>query len=447
MSRQLIPTAFFVALAALSSSVVVAESSEITIYSRFVDARAGDHDILTAPSITTITGQEAVIHVHRSLSVSLPELPDHAQALEEGVSLRVRPILVDGSVLLAGTVTVSDPAKPAEVSYSQDQVSGTVRNTETAFVLRAQPGDTSVLSITAGVTVELRVEVVSLANAAAVYWQAFAQLPAAPGDDDAAALAAWIAQAGPALDLLHSASTSPHCNWELDYSQGFSLVLPHLSKMRTLVKAAVARADATMQDTPSQAHADLRAALRAARHLGADPILIHQLVRIALEKQVYTALTHALPDSQDRELNAWSSLLTSQPTMPTTAVIVEAERTLMFTSVNSQLTLANDAERAEILRQWGLDPATSVSEVEKMVEIADADYRELEGIAGLPPADRPGAFAAFEQKLVDERPPNSLSRMLIPAIGKADKKLQKAEEDAEAMRQKVEQHRRHRQRE
>jgi hypothetical protein len=354
--------------------------------------------------------------------LALPAAPQ-TQTLQEGISLKLKPSLVDGRVLLQGTFAHTAPVAPSSFHRSSSQVSATAHKTETAFILWATPGEASTVMVTKDKRAELRAEVIAQDNAATVYWQAFAALPPQPEGDDPEAFADWVGECAGALNLLHKAAAMDSCDWELDYSQGFQLLLSHVSKMNSLCKAAVARA----KSSPAHTQADLKAAMRAARHIGVDPLIIPQLVRVRIEKQVLEQLAANLASA---ELDAWHPLLDNAD-MPSLSALIDKEREVMLGDLRTRLNTASDAEKAEILKAVGLQAIPS-KDLDAMLDAADADYRELVRVTGLPAAERSLAIVAFEKKLASDGA-NPVSCQLLPAIGSLNKKLENAAAERQAM--------------
>ena len=88
-------------------------------------------------------------------------------------------------------------------------------------------------------------------NAAVIYWQAFAAIPALSGDQQekydaatTATTAAFTDELKPILSRFMTALTEVHrarsvapCDWQLDENAGPVLLLPHLQKARDLSRA------------------------------------------------------------------------------------------------------------------------------------------------------------------------------------------------------------------
>lgn len=99
----------------LLATTAFAEPLQVQISSRFegfdTEARAGlfddsqkSGDVLAAPSVTTKSGQRAVIEIIREVRV--PGDGDGKKTLNTGVTLEVNPEVKDGHITLSGTSTV-----------------------------------------------------------------------------------------------------------------------------------------------------------------------------------------------------------------------------------------------------------------------------------------------------------------------------------------------------
>ncbi len=95
-------------------------------------------------------------------------------------------------------------------------------------------------------------------------------------------LAAHLAENAEALRLLHEAAETGFAPQALDLSQGYSLDLSHLARMRAAARLLRAEAlYAADAGDPAQTLKSLRAALAVADALHEEPVVISQLVRIA----------------------------------------------------------------------------------------------------------------------------------------------------------------------
>ena len=157
-------------------------------------------------------------------------------------------------------------------------------------------------------------------NAALVYWQAFASLGRLSDAEakmltkwreakvDAKATVATLDRHSDTLQLLHKAAASEACDWGLDTSEGFNMLMPHLGKARQLGRLACLRARVRLgEGNADGAVADLRAASGLALHTGRPPMLISQLVQLALQRHVLEVLeddAHRLAPAQRKALIA-----------------------------------------------------------------------------------------------------------------------------------------------
>jgi len=92
------------------------------------------------------------------------------------------------------------------------------------------------------------------------------------------------------VDLLRQASERPQLDFELDYNQGVTLLLPHLSKMKeaTVLLSASALANLHRGDSATAA-TNLHTILVILDRWKDEPLLISQLVRIAMAQITFTA--------------------------------------------------------------------------------------------------------------------------------------------------------------
>jgi hypothetical protein len=85
------------------------------------------------------------------------------------------------------------------------------------------------------------------------------------------------------ISELRTASMRPHSHYPVHYHEGFSALLPHLSVLRGVSEIARLRAVAELRHgRTNEAFADLKLSLYLAESLKSEPLLISQLVRIAL---------------------------------------------------------------------------------------------------------------------------------------------------------------------
>ena len=162
-------------------------------------------------------------------------------------------------------------------------------------------------------------EIPDAENAALVYEQAFA-LYYRPGRDeeiklgeiagkdlttwteeDITAIREYLKKNEDCLPLIFEAASFKKCRFSLDYTEGFAMLLPHLSKMRA--QARLLARDALLKAKEGKINEALestRSGLRLGRGSLDEPILVSQLVRFAIDSLMFSALEKIL-DENDAE--------------------------------------------------------------------------------------------------------------------------------------------------
>src|SRR5215218_5051613 len=138
-------------------------------------------------------------------------------------------------------------------------------------------------------------------NAALLYWQALAQLPArdakqekvlgewqtAPLDADALRL---LESGVNCLKYLHHGTKLRRCDWGMPPEEGMDLIMPHLAKARDLGRLSCLRARHRFQHGDAAGGVeDVNDAMVLARHVGVPPIPISLLVGYAIENAAIDA--------------------------------------------------------------------------------------------------------------------------------------------------------------
>jgi len=99
----------------------------------------------------------------------------------------------------------------------------------------------------------------------------------------------YLAGAENYMRILHQAATIPECRYELDFTLGFAMLLPHLSYVRTACQMLTLEAMLYIEDQKiDEALQSIQTACYIAETLHEEPILISQLVRIANQKTILT---------------------------------------------------------------------------------------------------------------------------------------------------------------
>jgi hypothetical protein len=124
-----------------------------------------------------------------------------------------------------------------------------------------------------------------------------------------------LAESAPALELLEQIIDKPVLDFQLDFHQGFSLLLPHLAQLKQSAQKLKAAAvlDLHRDDTAS-ATKEIRASLALVKGMTGEPLIISQLVRFAMANIALTGNWELLqsPHATDEQLAAlqrdWTEL-------------------------------------------------------------------------------------------------------------------------------------------
>ncbi|MFO1522019.1 MAG: hypothetical protein U1G05_08255 [Kiritimatiellia bacterium] len=163
------------------------KGAQIQIRAKLIETKPGGaEDILSAPQVLALSGQEAMITVGQELPVApdgdLPkDLPAGLMTVETGVKLRITATWI-GTSLCRGASGWrnwrnrrrggADAEKGQLAVVSREATFNLVRPAGTPVVLKGLDGER--------LRVELFARVLPTDNAAPVYWQAFAALPEDP---------------------------------------------------------------------------------------------------------------------------------------------------------------------------------------------------------------------------------------------------------------------------
>ena len=102
---------------------------------------------------------------------------------------------------------------------------------------------------------------------------------------------------------LRTASARPHSQYPIHYHEGFSALLPHLSVLRGVSEIVRLRAVAELQSgRTNEGLTDLNLCIYLAESLKSEPLLISQLVRVALIERVLDTVWETLDRWGDAEL-------------------------------------------------------------------------------------------------------------------------------------------------
>ena len=296
-------------------------------------------------------------------------------------------------------------------------------------------------------------------NAAVNYWQAFGLLPvwteeekklreSLPAEFSAElpeAVKELTERSGVALAALELANRIEKCDWQLDYSQGPSLALPHIQEARELHRQANLRARYRFsQADHSGGVADILASLRLSRAIGKDQVLISLLVQAAIERgaiDLAAAYLPYLPDLERRQLaEGWERLRASA----TLGESLGLEKKVFGGWLQAEFERAAAGKRPEepagdflksLFAMAGTEPdaetrqtidkvgGASVAEIRKAIEGYLAKCDEMIRIAKLDFAQRRAELEKFERELKEARAEQQetgqgLSLLLLPAVAK-----------------------------
>jgi hypothetical protein len=169
-----------------------------------------------------------------------------------------------------------------------------------------------------------------------VAWQSYfrgltnvpvAPQPQSPGADILLALTYYDRD----YAAVREAAARPKTRFPVRYEDNFAALLPHLSLLRTFAQVAQFRAIAQLAEANSAGAAnDLLLALRLAESLDHEPLLISQLVRIAILEQASTPLWEGLARHQwsDAELAQFEQRLAPINFAASAQLALRGERSL-----------------------------------------------------------------------------------------------------------------------
>ncbi len=133
--------------------------------------------------------------------------------------------------------------------------------------------------------------------------------------DMQAAVSAYLTSNAQALDLLHKAAAIEGCRFDLDWMQGFDMRLPHLANLRQAARLLELQALMKVeQGKPDEAAVALEASFAVAHALRNEPILVSQLVRLAVDSISVAALERVLSRTAltDKQLTDLSTRIVTE---------------------------------------------------------------------------------------------------------------------------------------
>ena len=285
-----------------------------------------------------------------------------------------------------------------------------------------------------------------------VQWFAY-PIPETPGNPATDVLQA-LTKLDPILAEFQAASDRPHNRYPYHYEDGFSTLLMPLNPMESVTRCLALRSAARLaQGQTAEAAADVVLAFRLGDSLREDPYLISQLVRYACDAIALHAMWEGLIDHRwsEEQLARFQDVLSRRDYAPGSIRAIECERNIA--GYELERILADRLGRLHQLEALGGN--NSPSEVEELLTaisilMPDGWFRQnqaqlMQGYQNLldsartamKPAARTEALK--EAQALDEvadrflieasahtTPRNFLVRRLLPSLGKASQRAQRA---------------------
>ena len=253
------------------------------------------------------------------------------------------------------------------------------------------------------------------ANAALVYWQAFAAMPKS-GDVPRnlwqvalnAKAMAYLRSAPSALEMLHRASRLDRCDWGLQWDRGPMTAMPHMAQARTLARLACFRARLRLSQGDSRgALEDLLAVLRMARHVGRDASLIGVLVQASIEATAVDGIAQNFGRWPDEDLAALRQALDRLPEGGSVAAAMDMEAELYGSWLRRRLLGQDDQAGVDA----AIDQVVQACEPKALKGLGELTAGELSGV----PAHLEAiSDAHYAQLALAMRIPKSKAELLAP---------------------------------
>ncbi len=274
-------------------------------------------------------------------------------------------------------------------------------------------------------------------NAAVQYWQAFALLPTLDKDEEKkvedwnkvpldAAVRKMTAACEASLMYLHRAAKLDRCDWGLDYNDGVSLLLPHLTKARSLARLAALDARQKFEQGDSKtAIEDVMSMMKLARHIEREPIMISVLVGYAIEDMTIELAGQYIPKYK-AEFAAVAPQLKALPQGATIEQTLAVEKKFMAEWTIRKVREAEQKKPGSWRDLWKSmlegsyipDAVRNVGSAEEVIKLTQEllpVYDELAKVAALPKEQFDRQYPAFKKKTEAANP---MAGVLLPAVDK-----------------------------
>ena len=152
------------------------------------------------------------------------------------------------------------------------------------------------------------------------------------------------------FDLVSLATDKPALDFDLNYSEGPGLLLPHLGSMRSIVLLLCIKAMLEANDgNRAQAYLTFLTAFKTSNLLKAEPLLISQLVQLACDKNIIkcvkrTVKTYGILDNDARMLLAE---LEKRDPLKNMARAMDGERILMGHGIFEKIIEGNVSDEMQ----------------------------------------------------------------------------------------------------
>ncbi|HTH47062.1 MAG TPA: hypothetical protein VMB21_06095 [Candidatus Limnocylindria bacterium] len=279
-------------------------------------------------------------------------------------------------------------------------------------------------------------------------------LPATPGEPAADVLLA-LTKFGPTLDEFAAAAARPRNRYPTHYEEGFDALLPNLAAIKSAARICRLRAIARLGAGDSDgAAADTLLAYRLGESLDENSLLISQLVRIAIDGIAHHALWEGLVAHRwtEPQLAVFQQRLSQLDYTGAFVHALEGERALgnqfMETMINDR---ARGLDRMDRLGSDGTDEGISHGNVSMGILIPSGWLRQNQigllrgyqmildlGRAAMTSTNRKELLASIPRHgdpvddyvtriMVHRSPFNMMVGMLLPALGRATDKADRAQ--------------------
>lgn len=245
----------------------------------------------------------------------------------------------------------------------------------------------------------------------------------------------FLAREAPALKLLRQAAAMPGCYFERDYGRmSIFMTLPELRPLRRggqllALDAICSAADANYR----QSVADMNATFLLAEHVGSDPLLISEMVAVAVDQVAIQSL-QVIIDNYHVPVGELATLRISDNASFRVLFqrglrVEEALRLATFDDVGSGRLWFSDINGAGHASCFAEPPLSSVYRVFLLGSDLAAHRRftaEMDHASRMPYWEARDRLHQIEQE-VRNRPGGVLTAMLLPAVSKAMETATKAD--------------------